>query len=295
MLKSSCAIKPMAGLIGCAVSLISPYLFPAGGKQIRRFSDDIEPFVRHKTLNPIDFCGKDLLIIGDIHGCFTELQHLLNVVESKTDKPFFKIFVGDMINKGPKSEAVLNFLTQEKDVRCVRGNHEQKVLLEYFDLKNTKIPVPENKLWVKNLKKSYVDYIKNLPYTISIPWLNIIVVHAGLIPGVPLTEQDPNSMLNMRNLYWDDDDFHGQVLKSTYLTDNGNPWSQLWRGPEHVYFGHDAVRKLQQNTHSTGLDTGCVYGGELTAVLLRLNSQNKIVDREFFHVRPKKVYVAVVD
>lgn len=284
--------------MACFLAYTTSYfssLFKSSTSRSRRCSSETEPFVQHKSLCEADLLDNDLLIVGDVHGCYDEMLEIIKLANDETKKPLVNIFVGDMINKGPKSEEVLEYLLKAKHTYCVRGNHEQKVLKEFFSYKNDGVIPSEPRTWVKKLKPAYVDFMKSLPYTISIAHLNLVIVHAGLLPGRPLTLQSCNEMINMRNLYWDDDMFHGKVLKSTFRIDKGQAWADNWKGPEHVYFGHDAVRKLQTHEYATGLDTGCVYGGHLSAMLLKLDNEAGVVEKKLLTVKPNNVYVPVTD
>ncbi len=98
-----------------------------------------------------------------------------------------------------------------------------------------------------------------MPYTISIPSLEAIVVHAGLVPNRVLSEQLADDMHSMRNLVAARDS-KDEPLVGTTSNSEGVPWASLWRHSPHVFFGHDARRGLQLHEHCTGLDTGCVYG-----------------------------------
>ena len=85
------------------------------------------------------------------------------------------------------------------------------------------------------------------------------VVHAGVVPGVPIAQQQRRNLLKMRALEPD-----GTATSSW----RERSWAADYTGPPHVVFGHNAQAGLQLCKAATGLDTGCVYGGSLSALVL---------------------------
>ena len=104
-----------------------------------------------------------------------------------------------------------------------------------------------------------VEWLRELPYSISLPHYNAVVVHAGRLPNTLLTEQSAWDYVTMRNLV--SDEVTG-TLKATDGHKKGKPWASVWdsKSSIHVYFGHDAKRGLQKYPKATGLDTGACYG-----------------------------------
>jgi len=117
--------------------------------------------------------------------------------------------------------------------------------------------------WVKDLQRADVEFLRSLPYTISVPSYNIIVVHAGLVPGVPLHSQHSADMTKMRGLVKESDGSYTGTTSKAY-----GPWAASWIGPQYLFFGHNASRGLQKHPFAMGLDTGCVYGRQLTGAIV---------------------------
>lgn len=214
------------------------------------------------------------LIVGDVHGCIDELDKLLDgLALGREDR---LVMVGDLVAKGPDSVGVLRLL-QELKAESVLGNHDAH-LLRVQRARVAGEPAPDVSDAVKKVARKLDDedwaWLEALPFTIAIPRHASLVVHGGLVPGVPIAQQKPDDMLNMRSIRPD-----GSASKRI---EEGVPWGSTWPGPPHVYFGHDAVRGLQQHPFATGLDSGCVYGGRLTACVLPA--------RELVSVKAKRTY-----
>ena len=154
-------------------------------------------------------------------------------------------------------------MENEDNCISVRGNHDEVVMKEYIKLLEQG-EIMEKNMWIKQLNKKHLNYLIQLPYTITIPQLNIAVVHAGLVPNQSLEKQDLFNMVSMRNIVPEMNNAE-MTYTASKGTQTGDAWASFWHGPFHVYFGHDAKRKLQEYPHATGLDTGVVYGGSLTA------------------------------
>ena len=232
-----------------------------------------------ETLNPKD----RVILVGDVHGCLDELKLLLQQCEWKQGIDTL-IFVGDLVNKGPHSSEVVKFV-RETNSLSVRGNHDDACIRRTMDYKATNEEPTANYSYVKDFSDDDVAWLKELPYTISIPSHQALVVHAGLIPGIDLDDQDLTDMYTMRDIYQTSDTSstgcddkktpnsnndtgisNGTTIcrwKATPSDKLGVAWAPHWKDSGsnyHVYFGHDARRGLQLDTMATGLDTGCCYG-----------------------------------
>ncbi|KAH8619769.1 putative Calcineurin like phosphoesterase [Trypanosoma vivax] len=220
-------------------------------------------------------CEHRYIIVGDVHGCPEQLEQLLLKVNFKQGEDCL-IHVGDLVNKGPDSLAVVQ-LVQRLGGIGVLGNHDYTLLnciarVREGHCKQRDVSDPVMRL-ASTFPRECEEYLRSLPHILRIPQYNVLVVHAGLNVGLPLEEQNVHEIMHLRRLEQMEEKKHKQlqggkprwraVVKGT----RGEPWGTLWNGPECVVFGHDARAGLQELPFAYGLDTGCVYGGDLTAVV----------------------------
>lgn len=193
--------------------------------------------------------------IGDVHGCCRELEALLEKIDPG---PGDRVYLtGDAFDRGPDPEGVFD-LIQSRGLISIQSNHEAfllKVLQEGSPSRHGYIQDCLEAL--SGRREEFQAYLEALPLARKGEgWL---LVHAGIDPYQGFSKSTPETILMVRN--WPRND------------PLGVPWYQHYQGPELVIFGHNAKKepvlfRREGKLLAVGLDTGCVYGGSLTAFCL---------------------------
>ncbi|WP_424002286.1 metallophosphoesterase family protein [Haloarcula salina] len=176
----------------------------------------------------------DIYVVGDVHGCRPTLERLLDRLDPAADD--LVIFVGDLVRKGPDSAGVVDLVRHTPNFLTVRGNNEQKLV--------------DGRKSVASLTDDDLSWIASLPVAIS--WDDSLVVHGGVDHRKPLVDHGLTDLLNMRSL----------VPDGSY---DRPYWFETRTAEPRIFFGHTVLSEPFETPAAVGLDTGCVYGGQLTA------------------------------
>ena len=220
----------------------------------------IGPLLLDAVVNKANQRVPKVIAIGDVHGCLDELQMLLRRCDYRPGDCV--VFLGDLVSKGPDSLGVVQ-MAREIGAIGIRGNHDFEVVRWHQAIMaGAEPPIigSEHYNIASQLSSADLKWMYSMPWYLNSPDLNALFVHAGFVSGIRLKKQNPRLMMNMRSILPD-----GTVTSKFF---ENWPWARLWDGPQTVYFGHDADRGLQQYDNAVGLDTGAVYGGRLTAIIL---------------------------
>lgn len=245
-------------------------------------------------------------IIGDVHGCYDELTELLDklgyqagstLAEGPMPGPVYchphgrtAVFLGDIVDRGPRildSLALVYNMVKAGHAMCVPGNHDMK-FMKYLKGRKVKTihgldasvaeieALPEERR--QEVSKAAVSFIDGLISHYCFDRRRLVVAHAGLKENM-----QGRGSLKVRDfcLYGD----------TTGETDEfGLPvrldWASEYRGDACVVYGHTPVPDAQWLNRTVNIDTGCVFGGKLTAM--------RYPEKEFVSVPAKKTYVEPV-
>lgn len=245
---------------------------------------------------------KRRIFVGDIQGCREELERLL--AEVRFDPDSDRLYaVGDIINRGPDSAGTVRLLRSLEAI-VVLGNHE----LNYFEVLAGHHSMR---------KRDTLENLLNAPdHQVLRDWLlsrpilhletDLMMVHAGVHPlwrhlkrkARDLRHTLDDKLMSQRKL--DDPDLQFAVTVR-YCAADGTlpgrelsvpsplflPWYDYYQGPRLIVFGHWAVNGLVRGKYVRGLDTGCVYGGQLTAWIAE--------EDRFVHVKAGQEYCPTND
>jgi hypothetical protein len=194
------------------------------------------------------------LVVGDVHGCAAELGRLLAL--ARAEGVARVVCVGDLFTKGPDPAGVWRHLVAA-GATAVLGNHDQRLL----DVLDGRRPRDEaGRACAAALDAADPGWratVRGWPLFAEVEgWT---VVHAGLHPSGDRSRTTAAMALAMRRFPEDDPE--------------ALPWHAQYEGAAPVVFGHDARgglvwRARDGRPHVVGLDTGCVYGGALTGLVL---------------------------
>lgn len=213
--------------------------------------------------------GQKIAIIGDIHGCLDELRTLLNLIDQTGVTQIFHL--GDLVDRGPDAGGVVSLLRQ-RGIMGVRGNHESKLL----DLRRRQVSPHTIHLDQLRRARSLDQDPANWDYLESLPRLHVldhflpgplVLVHGGLWPRLPLWKQ-PFAVMMAQLI---DPEKPGAVAWSNDALARAHgymPWWEVWDGEETVVFGHTVFPEVHEYGTTIGLDTGCVFGGKLSAIIM---------------------------
>jgi predicted phosphodiesterase len=201
-----------------------------------------------------------LIFIGDIHGCYDELVEMLERVAPGSSDVV--VSVGDVVRKGPAPDRCLD-LWRERGFLAVQGNNEIKVL---------KRARPVLRWFARDPVKRRGDllrYIASWPVAIDFPSVAVTAVHGGFLPQMDVTAEGVERARDVVvELRWiRKQDGRWTAIPKDQKTSSDVLWAEQWNGDRFVVYGHTPLREPKRDTRALGLDTGCVYGGMLTAAV----------------------------
>jgi serine/threonine protein phosphatase 1 len=248
---------------------------------------------------------KRLHVIGDVHGCIDELTELIEKLDLQSSDEL--VMIGDLVDKNlegsPKVIQYVRSLSEQHNVTSIVGNHEYKHLRYISQVSQGKSPQMRNLEEIvkiqRSLSKKDQQYMMDMPLwkVVKLHNTEYVIIHAG-IPGhhnklYPVTGKNvAEKKCSLQDLMFTRYERDGKMIMLGSETPEDKFWAEGYDGRfGFALFGHQPF--IRENPpefkNAIGLDTGCVYGGWLTAFTATLYDNDCIVEG-FTQVKAHAVY-----
>ena len=252
--------------------------------------------------------------VGDIQGCFRAFKKLLKEIDFNPKKDRLWI-AGDLVNRGENSLDTLLYLYSIKDsIEVVLGNHDIALIASYYGIKKGNSSIEPILKHPK--AKELIDWLSSQKFLHIDKSLGYCMAHAGISPTFDLksamreASSLESSLRGKDRKKWLDEMFNGSkferdryslstFIRMRFCDDSGlfdfkqkgspdslptdrrylKPWFQSPIRKEidlKIIFGHWSTLGLYRDKNVYGIDTGCVWGGELTAIRIDDGSEDII-------------------
>ncbi|HEX6479212.1 MAG TPA: polynucleotide kinase-phosphatase [Ktedonobacteraceae bacterium] len=238
--------------------------------------DSVE-IVRQPLWNNLKYQHGPFDIIGDIHGCFDELQTLLKQLDYdiQADGQKFRvhhpvnrkaIFLGDLVDRGPNVPDVLRLvmdIVESGNALCIPGNHDVKLLrkLRGKDVRLTHglaTTVEQLEKEPAEFREKVAKFIDGLISHYVLDDGKLVVAHAGLKESMQGRGSGAVREFALYGETTGETDEFGMPIRYN--------WAAEYRGKAMVVYGHTPVPEAEWLNNTINIDTGCVFGGKLTAL-----------------------------
>ncbi|MBE9166799.1 serine/threonine protein phosphatase [Pleurocapsales cyanobacterium LEGE 06147] len=241
------------------------------------------------------------IVIGDVHGHYDTLIKLLDAISPNSEDKVY--FLGDLIDRGPRSADVVEFVIQH-NYQCLRGNHEEMFLDVVSNRDNGEVSMEMYQSWLysgghstvasydNKIPQEHADWIESLPTYLDLG--DIWLVHAGVDPYLPIEVQTSEQFC------WIREDFH--AMREPYFKDKliisghtitftlpGVHPGQIAAGPG--WLGIETGAYHQNSGWLTGLDVtqGKVYQvNTKTGCLRTVPLKRAIANVDIDQIRPRR-------
>ena len=217
---------------------------------------------------------KRTLFIGDVHGCYDELMELVNHIGLTPDDHLY--FVGDLINKWPKSLEVVEWIRSRPNTFSVIGNHEYFPLVTLDECEIFLSEWSDMSEWRKNWIRTQYDRSADIRDQLTSSW------HREWLLALPHIIERDEFILVHGGLHPESGIKTPKEISTLIRLIDERPWYDSYIGTKPVIYGHWAAEGLRIRSNTIGIDTGCCFGGALTAYCLESG--------EIWQVRANRVY-----